>query len=60
MSSVWHGTFKSAKEAGEWHLKSMDGRNQCKNANYKRAGRVRLSKAAFRKKLLEDLKHEER
>lgn len=56
MSSVWHGTFKSAKEAGEWHLKLMDGRNHMKNANRKWAGRPRMSKAEFKKKLMEDLK----
>jgi hypothetical protein len=60
MSSIWRGTFKNVREAGEWHLKSVEGRNQYKNANYKRAGKVKLSKVAFRKKLLEDLKHEER
>jgi hypothetical protein len=59
MSSVWHGTFKSVRDAGNWHIKIVEGKNQTKNANYKRAGRVRLSKAAFRKKLLEDLKHGE-
>lgn len=56
--SLWRGTFKNAREVGDWHLKSMDGRNQCRNANRKRAGRPRMSKAEFRRRLMEDLKHE--
>jgi hypothetical protein len=56
--SLWRGTFKNVREAGDWHLKSMDGRNQCRNANRKRVGRPRMSKAEFRRRLLEDLKHE--
>lgn len=54
--SLWRGIFKSAKEAGVWHLKSVDGGNHMKNANYKRVGRVRLTKTEFKRRLMEDLK----
>jgi hypothetical protein len=55
---LWRGTFKNAKQAGDWHLKSVEGGNHMKNANYRRAGRIRLTKAEFRRRLLEDLKHD--
>lgn len=48
--------FKSAEEAGKWHLKSIDGYNHMRNANRKRAGRPRMSKSEFKKRLMEDLK----
>ena len=51
-------TFKSVEDAGRWHLKAVDGENYKKNANRKRAGRPRMSKAEFRRRLMEDLKHE--
>lgn len=49
--------FRNNREAGAWHVKAIDGSNQCKNANRKRAGRPRMSRSEFREKLLEDLKH---
>lgn len=52
------GMFKSVEDAGRWHLKSVDGCNRKRNANYKRAGRPRMSKAEFKRRLMEDLKHE--
>jgi hypothetical protein len=51
-------TFKSVEDAGRWHLKSVDGGNRMRNANRKRAGRPRMSKAEFKRRLMEDLKHE--
>lgn len=50
--------FKSVEDAGRWHLKSVDGYNHMRNASRKRAGRPRMSKAEFRRRLMEDLKHE--
>jgi len=50
--------FKSVEDAGRWHLKAVDGGNHMKNANRKRAGRPRMSKAEFRRRLMGDLKHE--
>jgi hypothetical protein len=50
--------FKSVREAGDWHIKVIEGSNQCRNANRKRAGRPRMSKEEFKSRMMEDLKHE--
>ena len=51
-----YSRFKNVAEAGEWHIKSVEKGLHFYNASRKRAGRPRMSKAEFRKKLMEDLK----
>ena len=53
-----YNRFKTVAEAGEWHIKAVEKGLHFYNANRKRAGRPRMSKAEFRRRLLEDLKHE--
>lgn len=50
--------FRNVREAGDWHIKVIEGSNQCRNANRKRAGRPRMSREEFKRRLQEDLKHE--
>ena len=51
-----YSRFKSAEQAGDWHIKSVEKGLHFYNASRKRAGRPRMSKAEFRRRLLEDLK----
>ena len=53
-----YSRFKNAAEAGEWHIKSIEKGMHFYNACRKRAGRPRMSKEEFKRKLLEDLKHD--
>jgi hypothetical protein len=53
-----YNRFKNAAEAGDWHIKSVEKGLHFYNAHRKRAGRPRMSKAEFRKRLMEDLKHD--
>lgn len=51
-----YSRFKNATEAGDWHIKTVEKGLHFYNANRKRAGRPRMSKAVLRKRLTEDLK----
>jgi hypothetical protein len=53
-----YSRFKSSREAGEWHVKTVEKGLHFYNASRKRAGRPRMSKAEFRRRLLEDLRRE--
>jgi hypothetical protein len=53
-----YNRFKNAAEAGDWHIKSVEKGLHFYNAHRKRAGRPRMTKAEFRKRLMEDLQHD--
>jgi len=48
-------TFRTAKEGGDWHIRTTDGHNQYVKARRKKAGLRRIGKAEFKRRLMRDL-----